>query len=96
VVRLQSLLEMALREGGGGANPPEGGVNAAARDGEEFKEDLKVTMASSGLYEWLIKVASVSGVIGQEGGDAVPVDAPAEKDDKEKKPLLGTSFLDLS
>ena len=56
VVKLQSLLELAL--------------NTDAH-GEDllFREDVKVTLADSGLYEFLLKVVSVSGVIG--GGTGV-------------------------
>ena len=57
VVKLQSLLELAL--------------NTDAH-GEDllFREDVKVTLADSGLYEFLLKVVSVSGVIGGgTGGD---------------------------
>jgi gamma-tubulin complex component 2 len=58
-----------------------------------FREDVRVTIASSGLYEWLLKVISVSGVIGGEEGEGVPdeeakKDREKEKDDK--KPMLGT------
>jgi gamma-tubulin complex component 2 len=56
-------------------------------------------MANSGLYDWLLKVVSVSGVIGGEGeelaGAAAAVDAVDEggKDkEKDKKQLQGISF----
>lgn len=60
-----------------------------------FREDLRVTMATSGLYEWLLKVVSVSGVLGGEEGDAVDghgheenkKEREREKDDK--KQMLG-------
>ena len=32
-----------------------------------FREDVKVTMASSGLYDWLLKVVNESGDLG--GGE---------------------------
>ena len=64
-----------------------------------YREDVKVTMASSGLYDWLLKVVSVSGAIGGEGeelaGAAAGVDAVDEggKDkEKERKQLQGGSF----
>jgi len=58
-----------------------------------FREDVRVSIASSGLYEWLLKVISVSGVINGEEGEGVPdeelkKDRDREKDDK--KPMLGT------
>lgn len=34
-----------------------------------FREDVKVTMATSGLYDWLSKVLKVSGTIGGEDGE---------------------------
>jgi gamma-tubulin complex component 2 len=40
---------------------------------------VRVSIASSGLYEWLLKVISVSGVIGGEEGEGVP-DKEAKKD----------------
>jgi gamma-tubulin complex component 2 len=57
-----------------------------------FREDVRVSIASSGLYDWLLKVISVSGVIGGEEGEGVPdeeakKDRDREKDDK--KPMLG-------
>ncbi|KAH8079060.1 Spc98 family-domain-containing protein [Cristinia sonorae] len=54
LVKLQSLLELALN------------TDAQGEDAM-FREDLKITIATSGLYEWLLKVVSVSGVIG--GGE---------------------------
>ena len=50
-VKLQSLLDLALNSG----------------ESFRYKEDVKVVMAASGLYEWLLKVVSVSGAIGGEG-----------------------------
>ncbi|CCO34904.1 Spindle pole body component alp4 AltName: Full=Altered polarity protein 4 [Rhizoctonia solani AG-1 IB] len=38
-------------------------------DAPSFREDVKISMASSGLYEWLLKVVSVSGAIDDTGGD---------------------------
>ncbi|KAG1845835.1 hypothetical protein F4604DRAFT_1936748 [Suillus subluteus] len=49
-----------------------------------FHEDVRVSMASSGFYEWLLEVFIVSGVIGGEKGEGVP-DEEAKKDrDREK------------
>jgi gamma-tubulin complex component 2 len=63
-----------------------------------FREDVRVTIAGSGLYEWLLKVVSVSGVIGGEDGElngdaAVSEEPKKEKDDK--KPMLGESMLSI-
>jgi gamma-tubulin complex component 2 len=52
-VKLQSLLDLALNSG----------------ESFKYKEDVKVVMATSGLYEWLLKVVSVSGAIGGEGDE---------------------------
>ncbi|KAH7105791.1 Spc97/Spc98 [Auriculariales sp. MPI-PUGE-AT-0066] len=93
LTKLQSLLDLALKDDG---NP------------ELCREDIKVTMATSGLYEWLLKVVSVSGAL--EGGDsgtggwdanAVDIADDAAKDakerekDKDKKPLVAIDALTL-
>jgi gamma-tubulin complex component 2 len=57
-----------------------------------FREDVKVAVVGSGLYEWLLKVVSVSGVIGGEDGESdvhahTQEEQKKEKDDK--KPMLG-------
>ena len=54
MVKLQSLLELAL--------------NTDAH-GEDilFREDVKITLADTGLYEFLMKVVSVTG--GAPGGE---------------------------
>ncbi|EIW70708.1 gamma-tubulin complex component 2 [Tremella mesenterica] len=49
LVKLQSLLDLALR------NP------ASSSSLDPYKDDLKVTMASQGLYEWLMKIVSTTG-----------------------------------
>lgn len=60
-----------------------------------FREDLRVTMAASGLYEWLLKVVSVSGVLGGEEGDAADAQAheeskkEREREKDDKKQMLG-------
>jgi gamma-tubulin complex component 2 len=83
IVKLQSLLDLALNTDSHGEDVM-------------FREDVKATIAGSGLYEWLFKVVSVSGVIG--GDDAEPgIDGAAhdeakkEKDDK--KPMLAIDAL---
>ncbi|KAJ7491219.1 gamma-tubulin complex, DGRIP84/SPC97 component [Mycena latifolia] len=50
IVKLQSLLDLALNTDSQGEDTM-------------FREDVKVTMATSGLYEWLLNVVNVSGVI---------------------------------
>jgi len=77
IVKLQSLLDLAL--------------NADAH-GEDllFREDVKVTMSETGLYDFLLKVVNVSGVIGgEEGGDGEAKQAQEEQKKEEKKAMLG-------
>ena len=69
---------------------------ALSSEDASFREDVKVTMANTGLYEWLLKVISVSGVIGGEDGDGNPDAAmheeskkDREKDKDDKKGILG-------
>lgn len=53
-------------------------------------------MMTTGLYEWLLKVVSVSGVIGGEEGeqDALANHAQEQKKEKDdKKPPLGVLFM---
>ncbi|KAJ7281847.1 Spc98 family-domain-containing protein [Mycena rebaudengoi] len=82
IVKLQSLLDLALN---------------TDSQGEDmlFREDVKVTMASSGLYEWLLNVVNVSGVIGGEEGelDVQQEEPKKEKEKDDKKPLLGWYLL---
>ncbi|KDR70247.1 hypothetical protein GALMADRAFT_255134 [Galerina marginata CBS 339.88] len=71
VVKLQSLLDLAL-------NSDVVGEDAL------FREDVKVTMAESGLYDFLLKVVTVSGVVkADEGGGEEEV----KKEKEEKKPM---------
>src|SRR5258706_2263615 len=55
IVKLQSFLDFALNSGSFDPHA-------------HYREDVKVTMATSGLYDWLLKVVSVSGAIGGGGG----------------------------
>jgi gamma-tubulin complex component 2 len=48
IVKLQSLLDLAVR------NP------ASSSSNDPYKDNLKVTMASQGLYDWLLKIVSHS------------------------------------
>lgn len=54
MVKLQSLLELALNTDAHG-------------DDILFREDIKITLADTGLYEFLMKVVSVTG--GAPGGE---------------------------
>lgn len=88
IVKLQSLLELALN---------------TDSHGEDllFREDVKITMAGSGLYEWLLTVVNVSGVIGGEDGDSEQANGHAEhgshkKEKDDKKPIIGTPFTSSS
>ncbi|KIJ09112.1 hypothetical protein PAXINDRAFT_172617 [Paxillus involutus ATCC 200175] len=67
-----------------------------------FREDVKASIASTGLYEWLLKVISVSGVIGGEEGEGMPDGTGQEdskrdrdKDKDEKKPMLAIDAIAL-
>ena len=75
---------------------------ALTGDDALFREDVKVSIAGTGLYEWLLKVISVSGVIGGDEGEGVPDGAAQEdakkdrdKDKDEKKPMLGKVFENI-
>ncbi|KAG2143191.1 hypothetical protein BD769DRAFT_1289961, partial [Suillus cothurnatus] len=69
---------------------------ALTREDGTFRKDVRVSLASSGLYEWLLKIIRVSGMIGSEKGEGVP-DEEAKKDrDQEKhgkKPMLAMCRL---
>lgn len=82
IVKLQSLLDLAL-------NTDSQGEDAL------FREDVKVTMATSGLYEWLLNVVNVSGVIGGEEGDPEVQHEEQKKEKDDKKPILGLCDLIL-
>lgn len=64
--KLQSILDVSLsaescpRFSEKGDNPRE--------EEETYREDVKVTLASTTLYEYLMKIVSVDGVIGYETG----------------------------
>lgn len=79
-VKLQSLLDLAL-------NTDVSGEDLL------FREDVKVTIAESGLYEFLLKIINVNGVIGGEEGDLEGGHAHEEpkkdKEKDEKKSMLG-------
>ncbi|KAF8269440.1 Spc98 family-domain-containing protein [Lactarius quietus] len=85
LVKLQSLLDLALGADTQGEDIP-------------FREDVRVTMATTGLYEWLLRIVNVSGVIGDENdiaGDGHDEHHKKGKDKDEKKPLLAIDALQL-
>ncbi|KZT25586.1 gamma-tubulin complex, DGRIP84/SPC97 component [Neolentinus lepideus HHB14362 ss-1] len=95
LVKLQSLLELAL-------NTDMQGEDAM------FREDVKVTLATSNLYSWLMKVVTVSGVIGErettpsevpgleEGRKSKDKDKDKDKDDSDKITVIDALALDYS
>ncbi|THU90397.1 gamma-tubulin complex component 2 [Dendrothele bispora CBS 962.96] len=82
IVKLQSLLELTLN------------TDVQGED-TMFREDVKVIMASSGLYEWLMKIIGTGGI---EGNGKVPEQEPEEykgKDKDDKKQMLAIDALSL-
>ena len=75
MVKLQSLLDLALN------------TDAVGEDAL-FREDVKVTMAETGLYDFLLKVVTVSGVVKPEESGSVEEEPKREKE--EKKSMQGT------
>ena len=81
LVKLQSLLDLSL-------NMNFSGEEVAFK----YKEDVKVSIATSGLYDWLLKVVSLSGFTGfgsDDGGEtdfgAGSSSAPTEDERKKEK-----------
>jgi gamma-tubulin complex component 2 len=81
LVKLQSLLDLSL-------NMNFSGEEVAFK----YKEDVKVSIATSGLYDWLLKVVSLSGFTGfgsDDGGEtdfgAGPSTEEERKKDKDKE-----------
>ena len=84
--KLQSLLEISLSLDTGGYHHAIGAGETA------YKDDIRVTLASSGLYEWLLKIVSVNGVIGGDDDNGAGADMEEERkerDKDDKKQLLG-------
>lgn len=79
LVKLQSLLDLALN------------TDALGEDAM-FREDVKVTMATSGLYDWLLKVVRVSGDIDGVDGAKGNGQEESKKDKDDKKQMLGNHF----
>lgn len=91
VRKLQSLLDIALYADTSGSREELDDTNARVLGG-----DLKVTMADSGLYEWLLKVVSVNSLVvakvpGPSEG-ARQKEKEREKEGDDKRPLLGANF----
>jgi len=86
VLKLQSLLDLALN---------------TDLHGEDtmFREDVKVKMATNGLYDWLLKIISEKGAIGGEAGEGGGIADSAHgaegRKNKDEKPLMG-KFLKLT
>lgn len=81
VSKLQSLLELALRQPG----------SVAASD--PFKEDVKVTMNDITLTKWLMRVVNVSGVVDESSG--VFADDKSTTSEKEKDSYIGYHALEF-
>jgi len=80
IVKLQSLLDLAIR------NPGSSSSNAL------YKDNLKVTLASQGLYDWLIKIVSrTGGGLGDEGGELDFGSGERFEEDASAKTLFGMS-----
>jgi gamma-tubulin complex component 2 len=65
--RLQNLLDLSLNTDSVGEDPL-------------FKEDIKITMADTGLYDFLLKIVTVSGVVKPE--EVGSMEEEPKKDDK--------------
>ncbi|KAK7040771.1 gamma tubulin complex Spc97/GCP2 subunit Alp4 [Paramarasmius palmivorus] len=84
IVKLQSLLELTLNTDSHGEDTM-------------FREDVRVVMAGSGLYEWLLKIINVKGMENAGEAEVSPVqeDAKKEKGKDDKKPMLAIDALTL-
>ncbi|KAF9259258.1 hypothetical protein L218DRAFT_933944 [Marasmius fiardii PR-910] len=84
IVKLQSLLDLTLNTDSHGEDTM-------------FREDLKVTMAGSGLYEWLLKIINVKGMENADDANYVHMqeDPKREKGKDDKKPMLAIDALTL-
>ncbi|ORY34102.1 Spc98 family-domain-containing protein [Naematelia encephala] len=73
LVKLQSLLDVAVR------NPSSSSSN------DLYKDDLRVTMQSQGLYDWLLKIVSKTGGLTEDGDLDFAVDDGRTDEDAGKK-----------
>lgn len=80
VGKLQSLLDLALRQPG----------SVAASD--PFKEDVKVQMNETGLTKWLMRVTSVTGVTEDVGAS---VEDTVRVSSEDEKAIIGFNALEL-
>ena len=67
---------------------PDLALNSNQGEDTLFREDIKVTMAESCLYDFLLKVVTVSGVLKLEEGS----EEERKKEKEEKKPTLCLDF----
>lgn len=79
--KLQNLLDLALNTDANGEDML-------------YREDVKVTISDSGLYDFLLKVVSVSGVIGGEDGDHEG--GPGHEEHKKEKEKEKENKKDMS
>jgi gamma-tubulin complex component 2 len=77
IVKLQSLLDLAVR------NPSSSSSN------DPYKDELKVTMQSQGLYEWLMKIVSRTGSAHDGELDLVMDGEDEGRRSEKEKPLTG-------
>ena len=83
-MKLQSLLDLALN------------TDAVGEDAM-FREDVKVTMAASGLYDWLLKVVRVSGDLDKDLDGTKSGHEDSKKDKDDKKQMLGERvYVDIA
>lgn len=98
IVKLQSLLDLALNADSSHA----AALNADSHVNDDgvFREDVKVVMMASGLYDWLLKVIGVSGfnITGEDADQDGVAHAHAQeeqKKEKDDKKLIGSPALIL-
>ncbi|RPB26023.1 hypothetical protein L211DRAFT_856594 [Terfezia boudieri ATCC MYA-4762] len=83
VSKLQSLLELALRQPG----------SVAASD--PFKEDVKVTMNDITLNKWLMRVVNVSGLVDEGSGVFMDEAKTSTTSEKDKDNYIGYHALEF-
>lgn len=81
IVKLQSLLDLAVR------NP------ASSSSNDPYKDNLKVTMASQGLYDWLLKIVSHQGNASADGDLDFGLDLGGGEKKEESGTLMGIDAL---
>ncbi|KAJ9125516.1 hypothetical protein QFC22_000477 [Naganishia vaughanmartiniae] len=83
MVKIQSLLYMAI------TNP------ASPTSLDPHKDDLRATMATSGLFEWLGKIVNRQGSEAQEDGTFLGAGDETKQNEKGKKDLLLIEALSI-